>query len=173
MNYRELVPVGTLGQRIRKLLVAGSFLAFVCILEQLVSDPAWAGWWDAYNWRQLFLGGPLLFFSGAVVWQLIFSIVELSHGKARSTGSYDPETFPQNAQKTLKFWLRDSLRISLLCAATCAIGDIPMAVNYLADVLGHPLHWWWSSAVSCCLLVMISIWWVLERLQKPKRIDTT
>jgi len=166
VTCRELVPVGSLGQRIRKAFVAGGLLTCADTAWHLVRDPEWDGWSDAFNWPQLFLYAPILFFFGATVWQLICVVSEWFYRKTmRKIQNVDPEAL-QDAQRTLNFWLRDSLRVSLLYITTCVIGDTPMALNYLATVRGWPLHWWWSGAVSVCLLLMIGEWWILERIRR-------
>lgn len=166
MTLRDLVPVGALGERMRKAFVAAALLACTYIAWELVRDPAWEGWWDAYNWPQLFLGAPLLFFAGAAIWQSICAIVAWFHGKThRTTESLETEA-SQDIQKTPKFWLRDSLRICVLYITTCVIGDTPMVVNYIAAVRGWSLHLWWSTAVNSCFLLMIAVWWVLQRFRR-------
>jgi hypothetical protein len=168
MTFRELVPLGVLGQRIRKALVAGGLLACTYSAWQLVRDPAWDGWWDAFNWPQLFLYAPILFFFGAAVWQLVCIIAEFFCRKLKGeTENLEPEAL-QDTQRTLKFWLRDSLRVCVLYIVTCAIGDIPIAVKYLAAVRRWPLHWWWLNAVNFRLLLMIAVWWILERIYRMK-----
>src|SRR5277367_4990181 len=140
MTFRELVPVGALGQRIRNALVAGALLACVSSASQLVRNPAWDGWWDAYNWPQLFLYGPVLFFFCAAVWQLICVVAEWLYRKAKgNTEILELKTF-QDTQRTLKFWLRDSWRVCVLYITTSVIGDSPMAVNYVAAIRGWPMH---------------------------------
>ena len=57
-----------LGLRVRKLFVASVLLTCTWVAWRLVHDPFWDSWWDAYNWPQLFLYSPYLFFFGAVVW---------------------------------------------------------------------------------------------------------
>jgi sterol desaturase/sphingolipid hydroxylase (fatty acid hydroxylase superfamily) len=166
LTLQQLVPVGRLGQRIRKTFVAGGLLTCTDVAWRLVRDPAWDGWWDAFNWLQLFLYAPLLFFSAATVWQLIGAIAEWFYRKVnRKTEYVEPEEL-QDVQRTPKFWLRDSLRVCVFYVAACLIGDIPMAVNYLATVRGWPLHWWWSSAVTSCLFLMVTVWWILERIYR-------
>src|SRR5208282_2112726 len=121
MTARELVPVGVLGQRIRKVFVAGGLFACTWAAQLLVRDPSWDGWWDAYNWPQLFLYAPVLFLLGAAVWQSICIIAEWLYRRAkRRTKNVEPEAL-QNTQTTLKFWLRDSLRICMLYITTCVI----------------------------------------------------
>lgn len=171
MTCRELVPVGTLGQRIRKAFVAGALLTCAYTTWQLVRDPAWDGWWDAFNWPQLFLYAPILFLAGAAVWQLVCIVAEWFYRNAkRKPQSLEPESL-KDTQRTLRFWLQDSLRVCVLYITACAIGDIPMAVNYLAALRERPLHLWWSSAVSSCLLLTTAVWWILERVHRrtPKR----
>jgi hypothetical protein len=164
MTCRELVPVGPLGQRLRKAFVALALLACTWVLWLLVRDPTWDGWWDAFNWPQLFLYAPILFFLGAAVWQSVCFIAEWFKAK-RKTTNLESEVM-QGAQSTLKFWLRDSLRVCVLYMTTCVIGDIPMTLNYVAEVRGWPLHLWWSSAVNSCLLLMVAVWWILERIYR-------
>jgi hypothetical protein len=172
MINREIVPVGAVGQRIRKAFVAASLLAGASIASQLVRDPAWDGWWDAYNWPQLFLNAPVLFFLGATAWQLICLIAELFRRKAkRKSKALEPGAL-QDTQRTLRFWLRDSLLVSVLYITTAVIGDIPMAVNYLAVARGWTWHLWWSNAVFSCLLLMIAICWLLGRIQRFAQMRT-
>jgi hypothetical protein len=155
MTYQGFVPVGALGERIRKAFVAGVLLACAWSAWLLVRNPAFDGWWDAFNWPQLFLYAPILFFLCSAVWQVICFVAEWFYSKAkRKTENPKPEALQDN-QRTLNFWLRDSLRICVLYITTCAVGDIPMAVNYVANVRRWPLHLWWSSAVNSCLLLMI------------------
>jgi hypothetical protein len=163
MTYRELVPVGPLGRRLRKALVAGALLATTCAASRLVRDPAWDGWWDAFNWSQLLLCAPALFFFGVALWQLVCLVIEYlcQQGKGK-TGNLSSEPSLEE-QRTLRFCLRESLRICSFYVTTCVIGDIPMAVNYFAVVRGWPLHWWWSSAVAVCLFVMAAVRWALDR----------
>lgn len=166
MTWRELIPIGRLGRRARKACVAVGLLVCTDTASRLVRNPAFDGWWDAFNWPQLFLYAPVLFFSGAAAWQLICFIAEWFNRKVGGqTDPLEPETV-QNAQRTLRFWLRNSLRVSVDYITACVIGDTPMAVNYLAAVRGWPLHWWWSSAVGTCLLLTIAVWWILERIHK-------
>jgi sterol desaturase/sphingolipid hydroxylase (fatty acid hydroxylase superfamily) len=100
------------------------------------------------------------------VWQLIGAIAEWFYRKVnRKTEYVEPEEL-QDVQRTPKFWLLDSLRVCVFYVAACLIGDIPMAVNYLATVRGWPLHWWWSSAVTSCLFLMVTVWWILERIYR-------
>jgi hypothetical protein len=168
MTFRELVPVGVLGQRFRKAFIAGALLACAWSAWQLARDPAWDGWWDAFNWPQLFLGAPILFLLGATVWQLAGFVAEWFYGKAkRKTENLKPITL-RDTQKTLKFWLRDCLRVCALYVVTCAIGEIPMAVSYLSAVRGWHLHWWWSRALDTSFLLMIAVWWVLERIYQSR-----
>ncbi len=87
----------------------------------------------------------------------------------RKNKAGNPATgFSWEPQRTLRFWLRDSLRVCLLYLTTCVIGDIPMAVNYFAAVRGWPLHWWWSNAVVICLLVMVAACWTLDRIYERR-----
>jgi hypothetical protein len=166
MTFRELVPVGVLGQRIRNGFVAGGLFACTWAAWLSVRNPVWDDAWDAYNSPQLFLSAPSLFFLGAAIWQLICLIAESFYGKIkRETKTSNREGW-QDTQWTLKFWLRDSLRICVFYVTTGLIGDIPMAVNYLAEIRGWPLHLLWSNAVISCLLLMIAVWWVLERTYK-------
>jgi hypothetical protein len=164
MTRRALVPAGPLGQRLRKALVAGVLLTCTYTVWWLVREPRWDGWWDAFSWPQSFLYAPVLFFFGAMVWQFACFLVEWFSRKAnRKIENLGPEAIRAN-QWTVKFWLRDSLRICLLYITTCVIGDVPMLVNYLAAVRGWPLHWWWSSVVDSCLLCMVVVWWILARI---------
>lgn len=166
MVFRELVPVGRLGQRSRKTFAAVGLLTCTWVAWRLVRDPRGDGWWDAFNWPQLFLYAPILFFFGAAVWQSICIITESFRRKAkRKTENLEPELL-QDDQRTLKFWLRDSLRVCALYITACVIGDIPMGVNYFAEIRGWPLHLPWSIAVNLCLVLMITLWWILERIQK-------
>jgi hypothetical protein len=159
-----MIPVGGLGERIRKAFVAGGLFACTSAAMRLVRNPAFDGWWDAFNWPQLFLFAPYLFFQGAAVWQLICFLVEWFYRKVnRKTEKLEPGAL-QAAQRTLKFWLWDSARVCALYITTCLIGDIPMVVKYLASVRGWSLHWWWSSAVESCLLLMIVVWCILDRI---------
>ena len=161
MNYLEFVPVGSLGKRVRKAFVAGVLLATTSAAWQLIRDPAWDGWWDAFNWPQLFLYAPVLFFSGIVLWQLACFVAEYLYRRGKDNVVSESS---QEEQKTLGFWFRDSSRICLLFVSTCVIGDIPMAANYLAVVRGWRWHWWWSNVVGVCLIVMLATWWVLSRI---------
>jgi len=164
MYLRKLVPVGVLGQRIRKAFVAGVLLECAWSAWQLVRNAAWDGWWDVFNWPQLFLYAPILFLFCSAVWQLVCFVAEWFYRKLkRKTENLKPEAF-RDTQKTLNFWMRDLLRVCVLYITTCAIGDIPMAVSYVAAVRRWPLHWSWSSAVSSGLLLMIAAWWILERI---------
>ena len=168
MAFRELVPIGALGQRIRKAFIAGVLSAFAWTAWQLVRNPAWDGWWDAFNWPQLFLYAPILFLFCAAVWQLICFVAEWFYRKAkRKAKDLEPEAL-QDTQRTLKFWLRDSLRICVLYITTCLIGDVPVAVSYLAAVRGWPLHWWWLRALNTGVLFMIAPWWILERIYRSQ-----
>src|SRR5579864_5661425 len=111
MTFRELVPVGALGERIRKAFIAGSLFACTWAAWLLVRDPVWDGWWDAYNWPQLFLYAPTLFFLGAATWQLFCIIAEWFYRKLRQkTRNLEPQSL-QNTLRTLNFWLWDSLRV--------------------------------------------------------------
>jgi len=168
MTYRELLPDGRSGRRLRKALVAGALLAITYAAWHLVRDPAWEGWWDAYNWPQLFLYAPVLFFFGAAMWQLLCLVAEYLYQQRKNKAgnlSAEPEW---EEQGTLRFWLRDSSRICLLYLTTCVIGDIPMAVNYIAAVRERHLHWWWSNVVAVCLLVMVAVWWTLDRIYEHR-----
>lgn len=166
MTRRELVPTGPLGQRLRKVVVAGVLLTCTYTAWSLVREPRWDGWWDAFSWPQLFLYAPVLFLFGVMVWQFTCFLVEWFNRKSnRKIKILEPEAMRDN-QRTPKFWLRDSLRICLLYITTCVIGDIPMLVNYLAAVRGWPLHWWWSSVVDSCLLCMVVVWWILARIYR-------
>jgi hypothetical protein len=164
MTYRELIPVGPLGRRLRKAFVAGALYATTYTAWRLLRNPAWDGWWDAFNWPQLFLYAPILFFFGVALWQLVCFVAEYLYQQRKAkAGNLSSEPWLEE-QRTLRFWLRDSLHICSLYVTTCVIGDIPMAVNYFAVVRGWPLHWWWSSAVSVCLLVTVAAWWTLDRV---------
>jgi hypothetical protein len=168
MTWRKLIPVGRLGRRARKACVAGGLLACTETALRLARNPALDGWLDAFNWPQLFLCAPVLFFSGATAWQLICIIAEWFNRKVgQQTEFLEPEA-TQNAQRTPTFWLLNSLRVSVDYIAACVIGDVPMAVKYLATARGWPLHWWWSSAVGTCLLFTIAVWWVLDRNNKQR-----
>ena len=165
MTYRELVPVGSLGRRLRKSAVAGVLFATTYTAWELVRNPAWDGWWDAFNWPQLFLYAPVLFFFGATLWQLVCFVAEyLCQREKVKAGNFSSETLLER-QRTLRFWIRDSLRICSLYVATGIIGDIPMAVNYFAVVRGWHLHWWWSSTVAVCLVVTLVAWWTFDRVK--------
>jgi hypothetical protein len=163
MTLRERIPVGRLGRRIRKAFVAGALFVCTYTAWRLVRDPAWDGWWDAFSWPQLFLYAPVLFFSGAACWQLFCFVTEWLYRLAARKSQSSEAVELQDIQKTSGFWLRDSLRILVLYAAACFIGDIPMVLNYVAAVRKWPMHWWWSSVVDSCLLLMIVVWWLLER----------
>jgi hypothetical protein len=163
MTFKQLVPVGRLGERVRKALIAGVSWACTDAAWYRLRDPAFDGWTDTFTWPQLFLFAPVLFFSGAAVWQLICLIAEWSYRAAKRELESAESKESHDIQRTLKFWLRDSVRICALYVATCLIGDIPMAVNYLAGVRGRPFHWWWSSAVGTCAVVMVVVWWILDR----------
>jgi hypothetical protein len=140
MTLKQLIPVGRLGERIRKWFVAGVLLACTDTASQLVRDRAWDGWWDAFNWPQLFLYAPLLFFSGATLWQLICVIVEWIYERAKRKPEHVEPKESQDIERAVKFWLQDSLRICALYVATCLIGDIPMAVKYLVAARGLVWH---------------------------------
>src|SRR5215831_5744460 len=167
MNYRKLVPVGRPGRRIREVLIAGCFLVFTGAASRSFRDPTWDGWLDAYTWPELFLMPPMFFFLGVAVWQSIsLAAAEWFHRKAkRETENVGPEALRNDPQRTVKFWLRDSRNIGVVYITSCVIGDLPMAVNYLAEVRGMPLHWWWSNAVATCLLLIISAWGMVRRIQ--------
>jgi len=171
MTLEQILPIGPLGQRIRKAFVAGGLLTCTSIASQLVRDPAWDGWWDAFNWPQLFLYAPVLFFFFATIAQLIGAISEGVRRKANRQCAYVEPTDVPDIRATLKFWLKDSLRICALYVATCLIGDIPMGVNYLATVRGWPFHWWWSSVVSACLILMVIVQWLLNRFYGKTHLD--
>jgi hypothetical protein len=164
MTYRELLPIGRSGKRLRKAFVAGALLAITYAAWHLVRDPRWDGWWDAFNWAQLFLYAPVLFFFGAATWQFLCFVAEYSCQRRKNKAGTLSVQPAWEEQRTLRFWLRDSLRIFLLYLTTCVTGDIPMAVNYLAMVRGWHLHWWWSNSVAVCLLVMLAVWWALDRI---------
>jgi hypothetical protein len=166
MAFQQLLPIGQLGQRIRKAFVVGGLLTCTYIAWRLVRDPAWDGWWDAFNWPQLFLYAPVLFFSFATILQLIGAISEWLLRKVNRQPTDVPDI-----RTTLEFWLKDSLRICALYIATCLIGDIPMGVNYLATVRGWPFHWWWSSAVNACLILMVLVHWILNRIYGKTHLD--
>jgi hypothetical protein len=168
MTYRELLPVGRSGGRLRKAFVAGALLAITYAAWHLVRDPAWDGWWDAFNWAQLFLYAPVLFFFGAATWQLLCLVAENLYQQRKSKVGNLSAGAAREEQRTLRFWLRDSLRICLLYFTACVIGDIPMAVNYIAAVRGWHLHWWWSNVVAVCLLVMVAVWWTLDRIYERR-----
>lgn len=164
MTYRELIPVGSPGRRLRKSAVAAVLFAITYTAWRLVRDPAWDGWWDAFNWPQLFLYAPVLFFFCATFWQLVCFVAEYLYQRGKvKTGNLSSET-SLGEQRTLRFWLRDSLRICSLYVATCVIGDIPMAVNYFAAIRGWHLHWWWSSTVAVCLVVTLEAWRAFDRV---------
>ena len=169
MTRGKLVPVGRLGQRIRKAFVAGALLICASAASTLVRDPAWDGWWDAYHWPQLFLIAPVVFFSGAVVWQFVSFVAEWLYRKAKR-GAENQQPQALEAQRTLKSWLRDSLRLCVLYATTCVIGDIPMAVYYLASVRGWHSHWSWWDAADTGLPLMVAAWWILERIDRRTRM---
>jgi hypothetical protein len=164
MTCREFVPVGPLGRRLRKAFVAGVLLATANSAWHFVRNPAWDGWWDAYNWPQLFLYAPVLFFFGVALWQLVCFVAEYLYQQRKKNAGSLGRAPSLAEQRTMRFWLRDSLRICSLYVTTCLIGDIPMAVNYVAAIRGWPLHWWWSSAVTTCLFVMVAAWWTLDRV---------
>jgi hypothetical protein len=172
MIHREIIPVGRLGQRVRKAFVAGGLFACTGAALQLVRDPALDGWWDAFNWPQLFLYAPYLFFFGAVVWQLVCCIAEWFDRKTNRRPQDLELKASHDSQRTLKFWLRDSSRIFLLYVTTCLIGNIPTAANYLSEVRGWRLHLWWSNVVGLCLLLMIALWWILERVLRRTEMQS-
>ena len=163
MTLKQLVRAGRFGQRIRKAFVAGVLLACTHAAWRMVRDPFFDGWWDAFNWPQLFLYAPVLFLCGASVWQLICLIAEWSYRAAKRKLETAESIESLDVQRGLTFWLQDSLRICALYVAACLIGDIPMAVKYLAGVRGLPIHWWWSSAVTTCALLMVVVWWILDQ----------
>jgi hypothetical protein len=168
MAHRELVPVSPLGRRLRKALVAGSLLATAPAASQLVRSPAWDGWCDVFTWPQLFLCAPVLFFFGAAMWQSAFFVAGyFCQQDKRALRTLGSEPSPRS-ERTLGFWLRDSLRIGLLYVAACVIGDIPLAVKYLAAIRGWPLHWWWSSAVWACLVLTVAVSWTLDQIHDPR-----
>ena len=164
VNWRELIPIGRLGERIRKPLVAGALFACVSVAWHLVRDRAWDGWWDAYTWPQLFLGAPYVFLFVVMVWQFIWMVSEELFGLARREFRKRGQEKLPNLERTLRFWLHQSSRICLLYLSICSIGDIPMVLNYLANVRGWPLHWWGSSAGSYCLLLMLLLSWLAGRI---------
>ena len=163
MTFKQLVPVGRLGERVRKALIAGVSWACTDAAWYRLRDPAFDGWTDTIHvaatipvrsrfvflWRRSVAANRLI-----AEWSYRAAKRELE--SAESKESHD-------IQRTLKFWLRDSVRICALYVATCLIGDIPMAVKYLAGVRGRPFHWWWSSAVGTCAVVMVVVWWILDR----------
>lgn len=107
-----------------------------------------------------------MFLLGAAVWQFACFVGGWFYRKLeRKTEKLKPKPL-QGTQRTPKFWLQDSLCVCALYIATCAIGEIPMAVNYFAAVRGW-LHWWWSNAVTSRLIPMIAVWWILERIYEP------
>jgi len=164
MTYRELVPVGRTGRRLRKAFVAGTLLAITYAAWELVRNPTWDGWWDAYNWAQLFLYAPVLFFFGVALWQLVCFVAEYLYKQGKDKAGNLSAEPSREEQRTVRFWIRDSSRVCFLYLTTCVIGDMPMAVNYFAAVRGWPLHWWWSNVVAVCLLVMVVAWWILDRI---------
>jgi hypothetical protein len=113
----------------------------------LVRNPSFDGSWDAFNWPQLFLYAPILFFFGSAASQVIWFVAELFCRKVRRKAENPKPEALQDNQRTLNSWLRDSLRVCVLYITTCAIGDIPMALNYVAEVRGWQLHLWRLSAV--------------------------
>lgn len=114
----------------------------------------------------------ILFFSGATVWQLICFIAEWSYGKAKRKPGSSNSTSHRALRGLLRFWLRDSLHVSVLYITTAVIGDIPMAVNYVAAIRGWPWHSWWSNAVISSLLLMIAVWRILGRIQRFTQVQS-
>jgi hypothetical protein len=169
MTCRKLAPVGRIGQRIRKASVAGGLFICTCAASLLVRDPAWDGYWDAFTWPQLFLQAPVLFFSCAAVWQSVCLIAEWLYSKAKRKAENPQPEGMEDPRRTLEFWLRDSLRVCALYLMTGVIGDIPMAVYYLAAVRGWHLHWSWWGAADSGLPLMIAAWWILERIDRRTR----
>lgn len=165
MDLHKLVPVGALGQRIRKAFVAGSLLAGAWWLWLMVRDPVWDGWWDAFNWPQLFLYAPILFLFLAAVWQLVCFVAEWLYRKARRESVRGELPTSLDIQRSWKFWRRECVRICVLFITTCAVGDIPMAVSYLSNVRRWRLQWGWHSALDACLPLMIAAWWILQRIE--------
>jgi hypothetical protein len=103
MTYRELLPIGRSGKRFRKAFVAGALLAITYAAWHLVRDPRWDGWWDAFNWAQLFLYAPVLFFFGAAMWQFLCFVAEYSYQRRKNkagTLSVEPAW---EEQRTLRF----------------------------------------------------------------------
>lgn len=172
MTWRERIPVGQPGRRIRKAFVAA--VLFVCAqtASRLLRNPVFDGWWDAFTWPQLFLDAPALFFLGATGWQLMCFVVEWVHIKAGRKPQTRADEALQDNQRTPRFWLRDVSQISVLYITAAAIGDIPMVVRYLAVARGWPIHLWWSTAVEICLPFTIAVWWLAERFSLPRKSDS-
>jgi hypothetical protein len=105
MNRREAAPATRLGQRILKTLIAGLFFVCTWVAWHVLRNPAWDGWWDAFNWPQLFLYAPSLFFQGALAWNLFCVIAEVYRKAKRKTKSFETEGSRNPHQATAKFWL--------------------------------------------------------------------
>ena len=107
---------------------------------------------------------PSCFSSGLLCGSYVRFVAEYLYQQGKDkAGSLSSEPSPEG-QRTVRFWIRDSLRVCFLYVTTCVVGDMPMAVNYFAAVRGWPLHWWWSNVVAVCLLVMVAAWWTLDRI---------
>lgn len=168
---RGLMQLDPRGRRIRKALVAAVLLVGSSTASWLLRDPAWDDWWDGYNWGQLFLFAPVLFFSLAVGWQLLRFIVEWCYRKARPKAENPRSEAAGKPRRTLDFWLHDFSCVVALYLMTAAIGDIPMAVYYLSSVRQWHLHWSWWNVADFCVVLMIAASWILDRVERWMRRD--
>jgi hypothetical protein len=162
MTWRERISTGRLGRRIRNGFVAAVLFAICSAAWHMLRNPEWDGWLDVFTWSQLFLYAPTLFFAGATVWQFICLAIEWVCRKTKTQTQSAILALPSVDERTLSFWLRDSLRILLLYVAACTMGDIPMVVRYLSAVLKWPFHIWWSNAVNASLILTIILWILLD-----------
>jgi hypothetical protein len=162
VSSTEHPPAVPLGHGIRKALVAGLLWIAADTTFRWVRNPALDGWVDAYNWPQLFLFAPILFFLFAAVAESLLVVIECVR-RAVSRQSSRAASAEKSTVMSIS-WLRDSLRISGIYLLACLIGDIPMAVNYLASHRAWSFHWWWSNAVFACLALALLAYLALSRL---------
>jgi hypothetical protein len=162
MNWRNRIPTGRLGRRIRKTIIAATLWYFCNFAMWRLRDPVWYGWTDSFTSGQLFFAAPSLFFVGAAIWQPTLIAREWFRRKAPT----EPQPFLPTAgaehQRTATFWVLDSLHILATYVTACLVGDLPMVVRSVSLGRGLPFHIWWSHAVDLCLLLTVATWWFLN-----------
>jgi hypothetical protein len=168
MTWRERIPTGRLGRRIRNGFIATALFAICSAVWHVLRSPQWDDGWHFFTWRQLFLDAPTMFLVGATVWQFLCLTTEwlyLTTNKQALSKTLPPLGGDERA---LRFWLRDLLRISVIYVVVCILGDAPTLVRYVTVVNRWPLYFRGIDAVNASLVLTIVLWVLFDRRSRSR-----